>query len=182
MKEKTSMELQSISLPKELESTSLVRFQDCDPYGHLNNARYIDYFMNARQDQLARDYSFDLFAVARQTNEAWVVTKTQIAYLLPAMLMEEVLIRTRLIHMSESTLVVEGIMLNQDATHLKAVAWIEFAFISLLTGKRSKHSEDFRRTFGAVVVEGIYEPHNFNSRVDTLKSQSRHGAMVREAV
>ena len=30
-----------------------VRFQDCDPFGHLNNARYIDYFLNARQDQIA---------------------------------------------------------------------------------------------------------------------------------
>jgi len=173
------MEMQSTPLLKELESTALVRFQDCDPYGHLNNARYIDYFMNARQDQLVRYYDFDLFAVARQTNEAWVVTKTQIAYLLPAMLMEEVLIRTRLIHMSESALIVEGLMLNREAAHLKAVSWIEFAFISVLTGKRSRHSDDFMQTFGAVVVEGIYEPHNFNPRVDTLKGEFRR---VREAV
>jgi acyl-CoA thioester hydrolase len=95
------------------------------------------------------------------------------------MLMEEVRIRTRLIYMSESALVVEGIMLNQDATHLKAIAWIEFAFISLLTGKRSTHHEAFMQRFSAVVVDGIYEPHNFNPRVDTLKSQSRR---VREAV
>jgi acyl-CoA thioester hydrolase len=30
-------------LSKELESTAVIRFQDCDPFGHLNNARYIDY-------------------------------------------------------------------------------------------------------------------------------------------
>ncbi len=173
------MELSSAPLLKELESTALVRFQDCDPFGHLNNARYIDYFMNARQDQLARDYGFDIFGLSKQTNEGWVVTRTHIAYLSPALLMEEVLIQTRLIHMSESTLVVEGFMLNREDTHLKAVAWIEFAFVSLLTGKRTTHSEDFMRTFGAVVVDGIYDQHNFNSRVDALKSQYRRAAQAR---
>ncbi|WP_192348725.1 hypothetical protein [Algoriphagus sp. Y33] len=30
------------------ESNSVIRFQDYDPFNHLNNARYIDYFINAR--------------------------------------------------------------------------------------------------------------------------------------
>lgn len=42
--------------PKELESIAVARFQDCDPFSHLNNARYIDYFLNAREDQLALFY------------------------------------------------------------------------------------------------------------------------------
>ncbi len=33
---------------KEPETQIVIRFQDCDPFGHLNNARYIDYFVNAR--------------------------------------------------------------------------------------------------------------------------------------
>ena len=45
-----------LSLPKQLESTTKIRFQDCDPFRHLNNARYTDYFMNAREDQLAQFY------------------------------------------------------------------------------------------------------------------------------
>ena len=32
----------------------MTRFSDCDPFGHLNNARYIDYFINAREDHLRR--------------------------------------------------------------------------------------------------------------------------------
>ncbi len=167
------MESLSTPLLKELESTALVRFQDCDPFGHLNNARYIDYFMNARQDQLARDYNFNLFGFSRQTNEGWVVSKTQIAYLAPALLMEEVVIRTCLIHMTGSTLVVEGLMLNREGTQLKAAAWVEFTFVSLATGRRSTHTEDFMRTFGAVVVDGIYDPHGFNPRVEALKGQFR---------
>jgi acyl-CoA thioester hydrolase len=36
------------SLEKVPESEALIRFPDCDPFNHLNNSRYIDYFINAR--------------------------------------------------------------------------------------------------------------------------------------
>ena len=99
-------------LPKVLESKTLVRFQDCDPFGHLNNARYIDYFMNARTDHLRDNYEFEIFAWGKETGESWVVTKTKIAYLWPAGISEEVTIRTRLIHFDTSLLRVEAIMLD----------------------------------------------------------------------
>jgi len=72
------------ALPKELESIAYVRFQDCDPFQHLNNARYIDYFLNAREDQLIKFYDFSIFQYTKEANAGWVVTKTQIAYLYPA--------------------------------------------------------------------------------------------------
>lgn len=31
--------------PKETESRVVIRFQDCDPLQHLNNAKYFDYFL-----------------------------------------------------------------------------------------------------------------------------------------
>lgn len=34
--------------PKETETKAVIRFQDCDPLQHLNNAKYFDYFFNAR--------------------------------------------------------------------------------------------------------------------------------------
>jgi acyl-CoA thioester hydrolase len=33
-----------------------VRFNDCDPLGHLNNSKYIDYFLNAREDHLKEHF------------------------------------------------------------------------------------------------------------------------------
>src|SRR5436190_23413254 len=99
-----------IALPKDLETTALIRFQDCDPFQHLNNARYIDYFMNAREDQLKQFYNFDIFKETQRTGQGWVVTKNQLAYLHPAMLQEQVLIRTLLVQMTETVLVIEGMM------------------------------------------------------------------------
>ncbi len=39
-------------LKKIIESKVKIRFPDCDPFNHLNNSKYIDYFINAREDQL----------------------------------------------------------------------------------------------------------------------------------
>jgi len=160
-------------LIKELESHTLARFQDCDPFGHLNNARYIDYFLNARQDQLAAYYDFHIFVHGKETNENWVVTRTHIAYLYPAAVMEEICIRTKLILMSDSTLVVEGIMYDKTKKRAKSIAWMEFTYINLTSGRTAKHPADFLEQFGQVVMTGIYEPDGFNQRVEVLRRESR---------
>jgi acyl-CoA thioester hydrolase len=161
------------SLEKQLESSAVIRFQDCDPFRHLNNARYVDYFMNAREDQVAQYYDFHIFDVAQQTNHGWVVTRNHTAYLSPAMMQEQVLIRTQLVHMTGKNLVVEGQMLDKAAQRLKAVTWIEFTFVNMLTGRSAEHPEDMMQFFGNVVVEDVFTPDGFNRRVDELKAQFR---------
>ena len=47
------------TLSKILESKVKIRFQDCDPFNHLNNAAYINYFINAREDQILENYHLD---------------------------------------------------------------------------------------------------------------------------
>jgi len=160
-------------LAKVLESTAVIRFQDCDPFQHLNNSRYIDYFMNAREDQLNQFYDFRIFEVFQETGQAWVVSKNQIAYLAPAVMLEAVLIRTQLIHISDSLLVVEGLMLDKTGARLKSAAWIEFTFVSLLNGRPAQHPDDFLERFGAVRVDHIFEPDGFDRRVAALKAQFR---------
>lgn len=160
-----------VTLSKELESSVIIRFQDCDPFQHLNNARYIDYFMNAREDHLRDFYNFHIFESAQKHKQGWVVTKNQIAYLSPAMMQEEVRIRTHLIHMAEGGLVVEGLMFDHTAHRLKAVVWIEFTYVSLQTGRPIRHPDDFMTTFGAVVVDNIYTADGFNRRIQSLKSE-----------
>src|SRR5262245_42402241 len=115
--------------------------------------------MNARQDQLEQFYDFDVFNA--DTNHAWVVSKTQIAYLSPATMLEQVLIRTRLLYAGESALVVEGLMLDRDGRRLKAVCWIEFTFVNLASGRRANHSDDLMRFLTAVQIDALYDPNSF---------------------
>ena len=48
-------------LPNTLQSTVKIRFQDCDPFNHLNNAAYLNYFVNAREDQILEQYGIDIY-------------------------------------------------------------------------------------------------------------------------
>lgn len=167
---------QKSNLPKDLESTHFIRFQDCDPFGHLNNARYVNYFMNAREDQIARFYNFNIFGVAQEQNKNWVVTRNQIAYLAPAGVMEEVRIITRLIQASETTLVVEGVMIDKAAKRVKAVSWMAFTFISLENGRPARHPEEMMELFEAVVIDESETNNGFEERVKALKTfyRSQH--------
>lgn len=163
------------TLVKEPESTALIRFQDCDPFGHLNNARYVDYFMDARQDQVAAHYGIQFFGEDMQ--ESWVVSKSQIAFLAPALLMERVLIRTRVIHVTERTMVVEGLMLTENGRRLKAVLWAEFTYVSLRTGRPATHSEELMELFRSLVIDGAYD-YSFEARIDYLRAQFRRDPLA----
>jgi acyl-CoA thioester hydrolase len=160
-------------LPKDLGSTHYIRFQDCDPFGHLNNARYINYFMNAREDQIARHYSFNLFAVAQEQQKNWVVTRNQIAYLAPAGIMEEVRIITRLIRATETTLLVEGVMLDAAGKRVKSVSWMEFTFVSLPLGRPARHTDPMMALFEEIVIDKGETAAGFEPRVQTLKAHYR---------
>ena len=55
------------TLERAPQSEVLVRFADCDPFNHLNNSKYIDYFINAREDHLIKYYYFDIYRMAKET-------------------------------------------------------------------------------------------------------------------
>ena len=118
-----------------------VRFNDCDPFGHLNNSRYIDYFINAREDHLATHYNF-LFPEWIHKGLGWVITSHEISYLKSANAYETVCIQTSLIEYSESQLMVEAIMTDEKQQQIKAVQWTRFAFVNIKAGKKEKHPAD----------------------------------------
>jgi len=155
-------------LKKLLESNMKIRFHDCDPFNHLNNSRYIDYIVTARGDQIADNYGLDIYKLAREEGLGWVSAQTQIAYLVPAYLMEEVLIQTRLISYSDKTLVFEAMMWNADKTQLKAVMWARLVHYNLQTQKSSSHSAGLMDLFGQIVYP-LAEDTDFETRVKNIK-------------
>ena len=132
---------------KIAESTALIRFPDCDPFNHLNNARYIDYFINAREDHLKEYFDFDIYSYGAKTGKSWVVGKNQIAYFAPANLMEKVIIQSLLLELNKSDVLVEMRMWDENKTKLKAFLWTQFIHCDLLTGKRIDHDDALAGTF-----------------------------------
>jgi acyl-CoA thioester hydrolase len=159
------------TIVKEPESLLIARFQDCDPFGHLNNARYIDYFLNARQDQIAKYYNLRTYEQGMQAS--WVISTTQIAYVRPVLAMEEVLVRTRLLHFDDTSLVVEGRMLDKGEKYLKSLIWFEFVYISLSNGRPVKHPDELMSLLTSAAFSGEYEPSGFHRRVELVRRQTR---------
>jgi YbgC/YbaW family acyl-CoA thioester hydrolase len=126
---------------KVFETTHLIRFQDCDPFGHLNNSKFIDYFINAREDHILEFHKFDTFKYTKETGNAWVVGEHQIKYLFPAFLMEKVVITSELVEWNSDDILIELTMWNEQKTRLKSVVWTRFVHISLKEMKKTVHGE-----------------------------------------
>ena len=141
-----------MELLKILESKTTIRFQDCDPFNHLNNASYFNYLINAREDQIISNYNLDIYKHGKETGKSWVVGSHQITYLKPAVLMETVTIDSQLIHYSKKTLLVELRMWNEAKTELKAIMWSSFVYFNLLKLTSDTHSTDLLNLFEQVVL------------------------------
>jgi acyl-CoA thioester hydrolase len=123
-------------------STYTIRFNDCDLFGHLNNARYIDYFLNAREDHLKNYHEIDLSEFYKR-NSAWVVGGHEIAYLRPAVYNEIVIIQSTLLQATEDFLLVEIQMKSGNQSHLKAIMRTRFVPINTQTGRKEPHDHTF---------------------------------------
>jgi len=151
--------------PKILSSKSIIRFQDCDPYAHLNNGRYLDYFMNAREDQLWKTYDFNIYEYSKTTGLGWVVTQNQISYIRPALLMEEVTIESQLIECKGKFLQVEMRMYDGERK-LKSLLWAQFIHIDIRQAKSVNHAEELQGLFERICVPVVEK--DFNERMKAL--------------
>ena len=155
-------------LEKIIESIVKIRFPDCDPFNHLNNSKYIDYFINAREDQLKTFYDFDIYKLAQEKGISWVVAQNQIAYLAPATIMETVTIQTQLLFCNDKILVLEALMWNESKTILKAVLWSKFIHFNLKVKKSEAHSEELMNFFRQI-ENPLEQTITFEKRVENLR-------------
>lgn len=148
-----------------LRSTAIIRFQDCDPYAHLNNGRYLDYFMNAREDMVWKAYDFNIYDYSRNTGLGWVVTQNQIAYLRPALLMEEVIMESQLTVSKPKFIQVE--MRMRDAGRkLKSLLWAQFIHVDIRQGMSTPHCQELQELFDKVCLPVAEK--DFNERLKML--------------
>ncbi len=153
------------SSPRILSSTAIIRFQDCDPYAHLNNGRYLDYFMNAREDQVWKEYDFNIYEYSRTTGLGWVVTQNQIAYVRPATLMEEVTIESQLTESRPKFIQIE--MRMYDAKRiLKSLLWVQLVHIDIRKAKSVAHTSELQELFDKLCMP--LEEKDFNQRLKKL--------------
>jgi YbgC/YbaW family acyl-CoA thioester hydrolase len=110
-------------------------FEDCDPFSHLNNTHYINYFLTAREEQLRTNGVLDIFEHVKATGNGWAVTAHNILYLKPSLLGEELEIWSRMLSFDRYKNLVEFVMICPEKNQLKSVMHSEFAYISIKKAK-----------------------------------------------
>jgi len=154
-----------------LQSAAKVRFQDCDPFNHLYSTRYLDYFLNAREDQVLAAYDLNVFKDMESIGSVWVITGTQIGYLKPALMGETVIIESQLIAFTPRTLTVEMRMWNETRQVLKSIMWTTFTYIYLQTQRPALHPEHLSQLFQKIHLP--VEQKDFEERKTHLIRQNR---------
>ncbi len=137
---------------KILQSRYQVRFQDSDPFRHLNNARYLDYFVNAREDQFEAEFGLKTGRMAFTKGIGWVVTKNLISYLVPANVNEDILIESQLLEYGNKHLLIEMRMWDEQKKVLKALNWVSLVHIDIQKGRPINHSEDLKKMFESILL------------------------------
>lgn len=158
-------------MEKILSSNYKVRFQDCDPFNHLNNASYINYFLNAREDHLLSYYNLDIFENLKTTGEAWIVGSNQICYLSPANLQETVMIETQLIAFHSKSVMIEMRMWDSDKSKLKSLLWTNFIYFNTHTQKATTHPTGYLN-----LLENILLP------IEQVTFEERRNHLIRRKV
>jgi acyl-CoA thioester hydrolase len=161
-------------MEKYPSSSYIIRFPDCDMFGHLNNARYLDYFLNARQDHVKQAYQLDLNDFY-STGLGWAITNHNIFYVRPAVFNETVFIQSALLEVSEKEMTVEFLMMDEKQSHVKSLVWTKYVPINIKTGSREKHNDEFLHFARSVecteidVARGV--AHRLSSIINSLKAK-----------
>lgn len=152
-------------------SKAKVRFTDCDPIGHLNNSRYIDYMLNAREDHLAEHYDFTYEEYIHKTSCVWIIVQNEIAYLKEVKYNEEVIISSKLIALDEKFSKVEILMKDAQNDKIHAVLWTTFIHFNFKTRKFEPANDDVI-TMSQKFLTSM-EQNDFQSRVNFLRLQNK---------
>ncbi|MBI1769439.1 MAG: acyl-CoA thioesterase [Bacteroidetes bacterium] len=156
----------------ELKTYYTVRFNDCDPFNHLNNSRYLDYMLNAREDHIKEFYGMSLSDFYRK-DFGWVVGSHEIMYLYPAVYNEQICIQSAVIEATPEHLLIEMMMTNHDASQLKAVLWTKFLGINIKTLRRENHPADFLPIALNAIDHSIDAKQGLQERVNAIRKKMR---------
>lgn len=162
------METAVETLERRPQSKMLIRFSECDLFGHLNNVWYVKYFLDAREDHIANEYGLSLAHFVKK-GLGWVVGSNQIRYFRPARVNEQVIIRTSLLNFADDRLLVEMQMWDEATSHLKAAMWTSFVHVSVNDGRKAPHSEDLMDLFKRVHLP-VANAADFQQRMDEIRS------------
>ena len=118
-----------------------VRGFHCDMFGHVNNARYLEFLEETRWEWLNRLTSFDFF---ERKNMSFVVVSVTIHYRWPSVLNDVLEISVEMKQMSNRSATVHQRVVRKHDQKLNAEADVTFAMVDNTTMKSVPIDEELR--------------------------------------
>ena len=158
-------------MQKVLKSPKRIKFSDCDPMGHLYNAKFIQYLLDAREDQVEAVFGFHPIDHVKKTGHGWIVVQNQISYIQAAMVNEAVICQSMVRNFSSRLLEVECTMWDAEYKVAKAVLWTRFVYSDVKAHKASAHPDYIMELFEAALVD--LGTDSFDERVSQLRKLNK---------
>lgn len=158
-------------MQKEISSVAKVRFSDCDPIGHLNNVKYLEYMLNAREDHVESGYGFTYEEYTRKTGCTWITIQNEIAYLKEVRYNAKVIISSKTIEVGDRLSKVEILMKSEDGKTIHSILWLSVIYFNMKTRRSEPHPEETKGLFEKFLVS--LEENDFKSRVAYFRKQNK---------
>ena len=154
-------------MEKEISTSTKIRFADCDPLGHLNNVKYLEYMLNAREDHVEQQWGFSYEEYTKKTGCTWVAIQNEIAYLREVRYNCMVMISSKIIELNDRTVKVELQMKSPDSKIVYAVLWATAIYFNVKTRKSEVHPDSVFSQFNPMLVS--LSENSFSDRISTLR-------------
>ena len=158
-------------MQQEISSQVKVRFSDCDPIGHLNNVKYLDYMLNAREDHVESGYGFTYEEYTRKTGCTWITVQNEIAYLKEVRYNAKVIISSKTIEVGDRLSKVEILMKSEDGKTIHSVLWLTVIYFDMKTRASASQPEDTKNLFRKFLIN--LEEKDFQSRAVALRKLNK---------
>lgn len=167
-------------MKKILQSPKRIKFSDCDPLGHLYNAKYIQYLLDAREDQAEAAYNFHPITHMRNTGKGWAVVQNQIAYLQAVFYNETVICQSFIRSYNTRMMDIECTMWDDQYRYLKSILWTRFIYMDK-SHKAAYHPDDLMDMFKNLV--NPIEEESFDERVMAFRNHNKvlRGQSIQES-
>ena len=122
-----------------------VRGFHCDMFGHVNNARYLEFLEEARWEWLNRITTFDFF---EKHHMSFVVVNININYKRPSVLNDELMISVTLKNIGNKSAAVNQVITRKSDLKVVADADVTFATVDNNTGKAIELNDEIKKILG----------------------------------
>lgn len=116
------------------ESELQVRPDDIDMFQHVHNAKYLDYVLAARYDQMSRCYGNPM-STYLEKGLGWVVKSCTINFKRPLRLGDTMIVQTNLAALESKEVSVNFAILNKGSGKLCADGHFDYALIEIASGR-----------------------------------------------